>query len=83
MKSKKKNAHYKEDILQRWNKYMGTIFHDNNGTKSAINKIIQGHIVLKYGVRSALLKINGDKEAGPVKKVKSLSQKRKTIFHQL
>lgn len=34
-----------------------------SGTKSAINEIIQGHIVLKYEVRSALLKINGNKEA--------------------
>ena len=37
----------KEKVLERWNEYIGELFHDNRGEKPTITKRVDGPKILK------------------------------------
>ena len=50
-------------MLERWNEYIGELFHDNRGEKPTITKRVDGPKMLKEEVREALERMN-EKEQG-------------------
>ena len=55
----------KDKILERWNEYIGELFHDNRGEKPTINKPMEGLKILKAEVRTAISRMKKNKAAGP------------------
>ena len=55
----------KVKILERWNEYIGELFHDNRWEKPTIYKPMEGLKILKAEVKTAISRINKNKAARP------------------
>ena len=55
----------KEDILKRWEEYIGELFEDCRGEKPAITKPMEGPPILKDEIEYALKNMKSGKAAGP------------------
>jgi len=55
----------KDDIIKRWEEYIGELFEDNRGEKPMIKKSMYGPPILKDEVRTAMRSMKMGKAAGP------------------